>query len=84
MLPCGSFSHPYTLPLQEGFQQAWDRLPGLFEDIMLPEKCTSCAYADGACANCPAMLQSETGSLNEVSNYICGITKFRAESRNKF
>lgn len=51
---------------------------------MLPEKCTSCAYADGACANCPAMLQSETGSLNEVSNYICGITKFRAESRNKF
>lgn len=84
MLPCGSFSYPYTLPLEEGFQQAWDRLPGLFEDIVLPEKCRTCEYANGACANCPAMLQSETGSFHEVSDYICDITKCRAKSKNKF
>ena len=83
MLPCGSFSHPYTLPLKEGFRQAWDRLPGLFEDITLPEKCRSCEYANGACANCPAMLQSETGSFHEVSDYICGITKYRANKINE-
>ncbi len=33
MLPCGSFARPFTLPFAEGFRQAWDRLPTLFEDI---------------------------------------------------
>ena len=78
MLPCGSFSSPYTLPFEEGFKKAWDRLPGLFEDIELPEKCKTCEFADGKCSNCPAILQSETGSFGTVSEYICAVALERA------
>jgi len=81
MLPCGSFSGPYTLPFEEGFKNAWDRLPGLFEDIGLPEKCKICEYANGKCSNCPAILQSETGSFDNVSEYICGIAMERARRK---
>lgn len=71
MLPCGSFSSPYTLPRDEGFLAAWTRLPVLFKDIALPTECLDCEYSEGACPNCPANLQAETGFLNKVSPYIC-------------
>lgn len=78
MLPCGSFSSPYTLPLEEGFKSAWDRLPSLFEHISLPQECVKCEYADGKCSNCPAILQTESGSFDKISHYICEIAKERA------
>lgn len=78
MLPCGMFSSPYTLPFEEGFVKAWNRLPGLFMDVSLPKKCTECEYSDGRCPNCPAFLQSETGSFDSVSDYICEIARERA------
>lgn len=78
MLPCGSFSCPYTLPLKEGFKPAWDRLPTLFENVSLPLECTKCEYADGRCSNCPAILQMESGSFDKKSDYICEIAKERA------
>ncbi|MEQ8174747.1 MAG: radical SAM protein [Syntrophomonadaceae bacterium] len=78
MLPCGSFSSPYTLPLEEGFRTAWDRLPTLFEDIMLPQECRQCEYSNGSCSNCPAILQTESGSFDKISRYICETAKERA------
>ena len=81
MLPCGSFSSPYTMPFEEGFKNAWDRLPGLFEDIELPQKCKSCEFEDGKCSNCPAILQTETGSFDDVSEYICTIARERANRK---
>jgi len=79
MLPCASFSSPFTLPFQEGFKPAWERLPSLFEDISLPQECQICEYADGRCSNCPAMLQMESGSFTEISPYICEIAQERAK-----
>lgn len=78
MLPCGSFSSPYTLPFEEGFKPAWDRLPSLFEEIRLPQECLECEYADGKCSNCPAMFQTESGSFERISPYICEIAKERS------
>lgn len=78
MLPCGSFSSPFTLPFTEGFIEAWDRLPLLYEDISLPKECKKCEYADGRCSNCPAILQMETGHFDAVSPYICEMTKEKA------
>jgi radical SAM protein with 4Fe4S-binding SPASM domain len=78
MLPCGSFSSPYTIPFEEGFRGAWDRLPTLLESISLPQECTKCEYADGECSNCPAILQTESGSFNKISLYICEMVKERA------
>jgi MoaA/NifB/PqqE/SkfB family radical SAM enzyme len=77
MLPCGSFSSPYTLPFEEGFKPAWDRLPALFESIMPPHECTICEYGNGKCPNCPAILQTESGFPDKVSPYICEMTKER-------
>lgn len=78
MLPCGSFASPFTQPFEEGFKKAWDRLPGLFEDITLPKECLKCDYADGECSNCPAILQTETGAFDRISPYICEIAQERA------
>lgn len=78
MLPCGSFSNPYTLPFEEGFKRAWDRLPFMFEDILLPRECLKCEYAGGKCSNCPAVLQNESGNCQKVSQYICEIAQERA------
>ena len=79
MLPCGSFTSPYTLPFEEGFKPAWDGLPFLFEDILLPQECLRCEYADGKCSNCPAILQTESGSYEKISQYICEIAKERSK-----
>lgn len=83
MLPCGSFSKPYTLPFEEGFKSAWDRLPSLFEDISMPQECQKCEYADEKCSNCPAILQIEAGSFDRISPYICEIAKERSRRYNK-
>ena len=74
MLPCGSFSSPYTLPFEEGFKAAWDLLPHLFENIDMPKECKECEYVN-SCSNCPAILQTETGSFDKISPYICSVTK---------
>jgi len=76
MLPCGTFSYPYTMPLEEGFKTAWDRLPGLLSDLKHPQKCIDCEFYDG-CPNCPAYFQAETGSFDEVPDYICSHAKER-------
>lgn len=78
MLPCGSFSSPYTLPLTEGFVSAWNRLPGLFFNINLPQECQTCEFANGGCPNCPANLQAETGYLDCIAPYICESTRERS------
>lgn len=79
MLPCGSFSSPYTLPLIEGFLPAWNRLPTLFKDITLPQECQQCEFADTSCPNCPANLQTETGYLDRIAPYICECTRERSD-----
>ena len=76
MLPCGTFASPYTLPLVEGFKAAWDRLPELLRDVKHPDKCIKCEYYR-RCYNCPAYFQMETGSFDEVADYICELTKER-------
>jgi len=80
MVACGAFSSPYTLPLEEGFKKAWDRLPTLFEGITHPKKCQGCEYFNG-CPNCLAYLQSETGSFDKAPEYICAIAKERRRRR---
>ena len=77
MVPCGTFSHPYTLPLEEGFLPAWNRLPTLFEDIKHPKVCYDCELLD-SCPNCPGYMQADTGDFEKVSEYLCGLAKERA------
>ena len=77
MVPCGTFAYPYTLPLEEGFVPAWNRLPTLFEDIKHPKVCYDCKLID-SCPNCPGYMQADTGDFEKVSEYLCGLAKERA------
>lgn len=83
MIPCGSFSSPFTLPFEEGFKQAWDKLPSLFDNVSVPPECSRCEFADGKCQNCPASLQAETGSFDKVSDYLCAVAREREPRRKK-
>ena len=74
MLPCVSFLSPYALPLEEGFREAWGRLPDLLKDLRRPKKCSGCEYFN-RCRICPAKVEAETGSFDEVPEYICGVIK---------
>lgn len=75
---CNTFEIPYTEPLKEGFMNAWNRLPDLVEDILEPDECKNCSFGkEGACANCPPLRYLETGSFEQVPQYICEYTKER-------
>lgn len=76
MVACISFSSPYTLPLEEGFKEAWYRLPTLFEGVAYPQKCQACEHYN-ACPNCLAFIQTETGCFAEAPEYICEMGKER-------
>lgn len=85
MIPCGSFSNPYTLPLEEGLNAAWDRLPSLFENLKPPEMCAGCSIAaESGCPNCPANLQAETGSLDTIAPYLCEYAKARKQRISEY
>lgn len=79
MLPCGTFSSPYTMPLEEGFKPAWDRLPSLLETVTKPDECKTCDYANGRCTNCPAILHAECGCFDKLTSYyICEMAEEKA------
>ena len=74
MYPCISFLSPYTLPLEEGFKEAWNRLPDLLKALRRPKKCSGCEYSD-RCTVCPAMVEAETGSFDKAPEYICAVVE---------
>jgi radical SAM protein with 4Fe4S-binding SPASM domain len=76
MLPCATFDELMTEPLTEGFRAAWNRLPTLFNDIKHPQQCVECADFH-TCPNCPAYFFAETGSYDQVSEYICEMVRER-------
>jgi radical SAM protein with 4Fe4S-binding SPASM domain len=82
MLPCPAFNALATYPFEEGFKQAWDRLPTLFDDVKHPDECIGCRYFQ-ACPNCPAYFHAETGEYNKVSEYICRLAHERNERYNE-
>jgi len=76
MLPCLTFESPYTLPFEEGFVNAWNRLPTLFDNIKHPKACYECDLISG-CPNCPGYMQIETGEFEKLSPYFCAVAKER-------
>jgi len=70
MLPCAMMDKPYSLPFCSSFEMAWEKLKLGILDITSPEECGVCQYKP-YCSVCPAKLQAETGSFNELSQYVC-------------
>ncbi len=76
MLPCALMEHPFTLPFEQGFQKAWEKLVKQTGEITGPAECSLCPLKS-FCDVCPARLQAETGSVNKLSPYICESAKTR-------
>ena len=69
LLPCGMLSTP-SLTVDRPFAELWQELKEQTAKIYLPEKCDTCkkrAY----CEVCAAACLAETGSFEEVPEYVC-------------
>ena len=74
MLPCGMMPGPETFPLEVGFDAAWEELRQKTRAIKTPGKCVSCKYRD-VCSVCAAVNVAETGSFDQVPEYVCQLTE---------
>lgn len=74
MLPCGMMEKPLVSVIDYGFEKAWQMVNEETLKILLPSKCTDCAYAD-VCFPCAASCYAETGRFDGVPEYICEKTK---------
>lgn len=72
--PCGMMTTP-DLPLAPGeFAARWQELRALRQEIMVPARCSECAYAR-ACDQCAAICYAEGGSFTAVPDYMCRQTR---------
>ena len=70
MLPCQTFSSPYTLPLDVGIKNAWNELRDARNTIKIPDRCIKCKYRY-YCGLCPAKVQAESGTYVDGELYKC-------------
>ena len=73
MLPCGMMPWPVTLPLESGFRNAWEKLRQETAEIKVAQGCANCPKKD-VCAVCAACRITETGSFEQVPEYLCRYT----------
>lgn len=78
MLPCGMLTTPVADLRQQSFDDAWDYIRGETAKIRMPPKCGSCAYKD-VCGVCAAVCFTETGSFDQVPEYVCEKTRQQVE-----
>lgn len=78
MYPCGMMPRPEALPLEIGFDAAWDQIRQETSKIRLPQKCTGCIKKD-VCSVCAAACITETGEFDQVPEYVCRQTEATIE-----
>ena len=74
MLPCNMMPVPTANPLEVGFCTAWDEIRAKTREIHTPDKCASCDKR-ALCAVCAAVCITETGSYDQVPDYLCRHTE---------
>lgn len=70
MMACELLSDGFTYPFEEGFEKAWERLPEIYPQSRVPEKCRDCPDA-AFCDTCPANRLAETGDWFGCPDYAC-------------
>lgn len=78
MLPCGMLTTPVADLRQQSFDDSWDYIRGETAKIRMPPKCGSCTYKD-VCGVCAAVCFTETGSFDQVPEYVCEKTRQQVE-----
>lgn len=71
---CGFMKAP-DIPVRDmSFQNAWDQLIRFEEQLEWPKACKTCKVSK-ACFKCAATLETECGSLNQVTEEFCNRVK---------
>lgn len=83
MRPCGLMNQPESDVLKLGFDKAWKVIVEKTNEIRLPKKCAICKLRD-ICKICPAMCLSETGSFDQVPEYICQMVESAVDEYQKY
>lgn len=73
MLPCGMMPKPEALPLEIGFDAAWNQILMKTKEIRMPAECAECEKKS-VCGVCAAMCIAETGRFDRVPTYMCRMT----------
>ena len=74
MRPCGMMTEPEVLPLEMGFEAAWEQLRAATSAIRTPAQCVSCDHKE-VCGVCAAVCYTETGRFDGVPEYVCEKTR---------
>ena len=74
MSPCGMFTNPHSLPLEQGFDAAWADLREQTDAIRLCPECKACPEKE-TCMNCAAVTFTETGSFSGKPEYMCRLNR---------
>lgn len=82
MTPCGLMDKPFSYPLKDGFQVAWEQIRESCLQIPTCLECVQCDYRF-YCESCPARLYTETGSHTKPAPYLCQIARLRVEDLRK-
>lgn len=76
MMACGIMNNFISYPFEIGFESAWKEIVEYGNSIKLNPKCVSCSKRQ-LCNICPAVSYDETGSINEIPQYMCDMTDQR-------
>lgn len=74
MVPCAMLTGPVTLPYQDGFDEAWEKLKALCSPIRLCPDCVDCPDRK-SCMNCAAVTFAETGDFAGKPEYMCRLNR---------
>lgn len=74
MTPCPLMDKPQTLPLEDGFTNAWKDIQKGCSLIPMSVDCKECSNKD-ECIPCPARLKMETGYYDKPAPYLCELIK---------
>ncbi|MPM64035.1 Coenzyme PQQ synthesis protein E [bioreactor metagenome] len=70
LTPCSLMDTPYVKIKDKTFDQLWREIQEMVKDIPGATKCKSCPDKE-YCSVCPGILQAETGTFDQTSDYIC-------------
>ncbi len=74
MRACGMLPQLEAMPLEIGFDAAWETVKQKTREVRMPSECLSCRFSE-ICRACAAMCYAETGAFNKKPEYVCKLAE---------
>lgn len=82
LTPCGMLSTPSFSVVEDGFENAWEKLKTACGKITLCPECSNCEHK-ASCMNCAAVTFAETGCFESKPQYMCDYNKAYRDTLHK-